>query len=159
MASFDENEVSRGWFELTRDVENPHPDRRYKHSFWERPVWKAGLRFELIERTYIVDLPTTPVRGIKTAKSAVQWEHRDESGKRVKLFVDNSRPVQDDLGIVFRRHDAESWNLKCLLAVFIETGKLTLADVDAGFSAIMNYDNFALEDLERKHGLQNPSDR
>lgn len=41
-----------GTYKLSRDVQNPHPDRRTRHDWRKAPIWKAGTEFVIRTCSY-----------------------------------------------------------------------------------------------------------
>ena len=144
--------MMKGYFKLTADVRNPKPDRRRKRSMDCAEVWKAGTvvwindtraaafqKAEELAGERLQEHPTdSEPRGfirftdhtqvmfnlsMKAILTLEQPEHVQGNG-----VVNAVEPAPQTLGQILK---AAYWTAEDLLAILIDTGKITLQDVDA----------------------------
>ena len=143
--------MKQGYYTLTADVQNPTPDRRSKRRLDKAQVWPKG------SVVFIYDRRGPVLRNAKEAAGErldltvddipEQGEIRFADGSQVLYSRDTSEFVsrhpeytqgnaildaveesEKTLGLVLKQAD---WPAEDLLALLIDSGKITVADVDA----------------------------
>jgi hypothetical protein len=154
-------EIAKGYYKLTKDVTNPHPDRR-SDRYNSRVLWKKATIVKVQGpgggSVGIITFPDNSYvmfGGGGTGKSNSQQRAGDEIARNIE-------PAPDTLGLVLK--DAGP-GADDVLAHLIETGKITLDDVKAALVGIDaldargEYDPHAIQadvgynNLRRRHGL------
>lgn len=140
--------MQSGYYKLTQDVTNPKPDRRSKRRLDCASVWPAGT---------VVYIKNDAARVFQQAQEAAGERLPDDAmpeplgsisfkdgtqvqfnlGLRDTRFPEETQgngilaaltPATKTLGQVLKQAD---WTAEGLLALLIDTGKITLADVEA----------------------------
>jgi hypothetical protein len=174
--------MKAGYYKLTQDVRNPKPDRRSKRRLDAAEVWPAGTIVFITDRREGVlrqaENAAGERLGLKVEDIAEQGEIRFNDNTQVLYTLEDTdwvrqhpeciqgngiltacEPATKTLGQVLKQSD---WNADALLALLIDTGKITLEDVDALKKHDLTPDapnddwksrDKANDDFYKKHGL------
>ena len=149
--------LTKGYYRLTADVKNPHPDRRRTRHRDSQAVWPKGMvvKVKPPEEGYRVGTVEFSDGGYIFYGGG---DGKDNAEQRVgDELVENLEPAPDTLGIVLREAALDA---DVILAQLIESGVITLGNVQFAVrsvtdlpdgSAGTNADEFGA--LHRKHGL------
>lgn len=137
-----------GYYKLTADVKNPRPDRRSKKRKDAAEVWKAGTVVYIRNEAPAIFAKAQTEAGERLPEDAVpeplgiiRFDDRtqvlyDLSPQRDDKFPEQRQgngilavlePAQKSLGQILEQAD---WTAAQLLGLLLDTGKITLADVD-----------------------------
>lgn len=140
-------QVTTGYYRLTADVKNPKPDRRSKRRKDCQEVWPAGtivfVKDESAQRLKhlqeiagerlpedTVVLPLGQVRfedGTQVLFSFEGSSNNFPEERQGNPIFDAIEPAPKTLGQVLKQAD---WRAEDLLALLIDSGKITLDDVE-----------------------------
>lgn len=140
--------MQTGYYKLTADVQNPKPDKRSKRRIDAQPVWKAGTvvwltndapkTFERLQKDAGERLPPEAMPDdfgairfsdnsvvlFDTADKEHKFKEEVQGNPMIPLLV----PAEKTLGQIIKQAD---WTPEGLLGLLIDTGKITIGDVDA----------------------------
>lgn len=135
-----------GFYVLTEDVRNPKPDRRFKSNVVIRgKVLPKGMRIQVTE--YPID---------ETRYRKEMWHYgtgdtlsNSDDNPQVQLVAPLLKPVDLVLGhLINNQHPA-----KAILAVLLESGKITLEDVRLTCATLDAKEDVPNADESRKNWL------
>lgn len=112
---------------LTRDVQNPEPDRRQTRHWTAFPVWQKGLRIVCsIQRTGLVEL-----------NAAGRYDHLGKWAEGFPALVDALEPAPRDFrNVMFGLNRSPSTDVaQATLEELVRQGKITLDDIEAAHEA------------------------
>lgn len=114
--------ISPGFYRLTRDVENPQPDRRQKHDWSAEVVWKKGLLFYVRPSNRAYDYVRIELVGHR-------WRSQNIAahGEKGQALIPALVFIAEDFDCVMHRLGVSADNL---LAKLYEMEKIELADLD-----------------------------
>jgi len=148
-----------GLYELTQDVDNPHPDRRSNYEFWLKAAWSKGTRFIVRFDEWALatelDLPEMQKMSIAPAPNEIRHArlhqrtfgtivHTDEGNPRIEGEGDEGdkemlrvaavlpyleRVKISNLQDACDLYDLESDALFPTLAYLLKRNKIQLADI------------------------------
>ena len=123
---------------LTEDVVNPKPDRRARHNWRLRAVWKKGLK--LIVETFdsgerYGDGPSGRMVTTLTPMSRPFGDALNNYREKESFYLIMAKlePVKKTVAVVLAEHDHNTHSSVCtdIFKWMIETGKMTIDEFEA----------------------------
>lgn len=124
--------LKEGHYVLSRDVENPRPDRRKARELRAKPVWSAGTRLYVRERGY-----TTIEFEDDRYHASSGISLGDEAQFEALSAAMVPSPEPEDYDGLFVRLWAKDCGSPILRQLFRD-GKITLADIEAAYINLTN---------------------
>lgn len=115
-----------GYYRLTCDVTNPHPDRRKTREITAAPVWKKGTRFAVREQLRDVNTPVLTIEFADDRHAILT--RRYEWDEAFKVIAPHLDPIAPDLYLTLHKlmvHDSRS-----ILDRLVRSGRVTLGEVE-----------------------------
>lgn len=133
---------------LTKTIENPEADRRYKYDWTAAAEWKKGMRLEVISRPSGA-AAIARKEGVDASDDDPQFRIRemrtpDKSGSfrddhpAFELLFRNSRPVAPDWRQVLKDRHLQAEDV---VGFLFDAGRLTEADIDVIAEAVLPEDD------------------
>lgn len=147
-------DLTRGLYVLSDEVKSPKPDRRTSRDFERATAWPKGLRVYY-----------KPARdGMVAELRCNEWCYRGtinchtDNKKVWETLMSKMVPAPDTLGNLFaeRKGASSDVDAEYILAMLVEGGKLTVADVRAAADRYYEMDEENSDPILKKHdiGLQ-----
>jgi len=157
-----------GLYKLTRDVENPHGDRRHKYEWRVRSLFREGTAFRLshyLQEKWEHDgVEIAPERnevwlhpnderqgnGIKLGHIVCEdgtFHSRNGTYADIALALLNSMELNeptdfDGLYALYRKNLDSYDGCRAIVKLFVQQGKLTLAEVETAMKQVEDYSIF-----------------
>jgi hypothetical protein len=115
-----------GTYILTRNVENPKPDRRQRHDWRAKVTWEAGVKFAVAE--YQPPVGKTSALLMRPARGGGSAVYAHENS--FKVLAEALSPVEETV-VDWLRRESVNPPLEALsiLGKLAERGKISLVDV------------------------------
>jgi hypothetical protein len=131
-------DLKPGCYVLVADVNNPRPDKRVSRNWTCAPVWKKGMRLYVREHHYAddVDVTSYAIECIDERWSHMNVQRWQNDGDRWNALAASMQPVDENLDYLLHRRDIDG-TLRDILQVFIDDGRVSLADVKAAHERVL----------------------
>lgn len=138
------DKLKPGYYRLSRDVENPDPDRRKSRDVTALPVWKAGTRIAV--RIFLPDVEGVPHLEIEWPddRHAILTRRAEWHGQ-YKAIAPALEPIEMDLDLTLHKMGASDYRV---LDWLVRHGHVTLAQIEEAALGIDEENH--LEDLSRR---------
>jgi hypothetical protein len=158
--------LTQGYYELTEEVENPHPNSR-RHGWSHFGKWPKGVRFSVHSKVVRGGEDGRPeVR--RNVLHAVGERSYDSDGlyfphegaidgsydKVLAAILPKLVKIEPTVGEFLHFEGISGYVLPAILAAFIDSGKLTKADVKLAHGYVSALDEVASREFDRKHGFR-----
>jgi hypothetical protein len=165
-----------GFYIVTQDVTNPHPDRRTRDDWVKAEIVPKGLRIQieefpmpLVVREIVDDRITEEVRQkIEAEHKVIRVATLVSKGLGIRLIINHKdhpkhqalwvalvhhlEPLRDDVGTILKRY-SNCVALDTVVAQLLESGMLTMDQVSVAAKAVYDLDEETDEQLRRKWGI------
>jgi len=145
----DKTDLKPGYYQLSCDVKNPHPDKRKTREITAAPTWKKGTRVAIRQGMSLIRDNEKPY--LECEFTDVRYPSltaRPEWNDLFKAIAPALEPTEMDLHLTLHkvRHENGSKNI---LDKLVRNGDISLAQIEAAAAALeQEYED---EDEDEKH--------
>lgn len=123
--------IKPGYYRLSRDVTNPHPDKRKTREITAAPVWKAGTRIAIQQVREHMLPKTCAGRAVLELEFAdapySSLTRRYEWDDVFKALKPALEPIEPDLDLTLHKVGHKGYHI---LDRLVRAGRVTLAQVE-----------------------------